>query len=253
MNDVNAPPAANESVGLSKKQLGKRKMTAVQLELEYAKMPRVVVDSDDEAPRCGTPMHVRQSRAAAVNALAELEPNVPVSTVVPFVGAQHEATEDYAWAADIDMLFRSDDSQRNDARRAPSVSNAVLFGGEDTDGVSSTDTDDIYDNADPDRMVQDPFSPWLRVPAHEAASMLDSEQRYRSEHNMPLLFRDPLDSEHWIEHCIEHWIEPLDEMPVRAVPIPDGVTTEVVCEDIAGGVGEGVVVQSLALPAETYD
>lgn len=98
----------------SDKALRKRPMTTEQILLEYAKEPqaRSGYDSDDECPvRSGTPVHVRQARAAAVANLENMPPVPPVDIVaaakhtVSFRGADLRTCVEREWMDELERAL----------------------------------------------------------------------------------------------------------------------------------------------------
>jgi len=135
-------------------------MTTAQLEVEYAKMPRVQYDSDDEPIKC-QPM--RMSNIAIATTTHE-------NNIV-------DLTEAFLDTHDIDDIY--DEAVQ-----------AVEF-----DPAYSP----VHTGANPDSMVQDPFNQEARCTLKERDEILHDEQEYRESHGMPLLIQDPEDPEHWID------------------------------------------------------
>lgn len=114
-DDAPSATAEGGAPKLSKKALGKRPMTTEQIMFEYSKMPKGLsgYDSDDDGPvRCGTPVHVRQDRAAAVANLENIPPMPPLSAtadtnIVAFRGADLRSPEtvEREWMEDLERAF----------------------------------------------------------------------------------------------------------------------------------------------------
>ena len=139
-------------------------MTAAQLLLEHAKTPRLEYDSDDD------PIRFQPLRTSEHHVIAD--------TVVAEVTAALLDPDD-----DDDLYDPYDPGVERVLDTTRRYSPVAVAG------------------ANPDSMVQDPFSPAKRCTLKERDELLHDEQEYRKAHNMPLLVQDPDDSEHWIEPC----------------------------------------------------
>lgn len=183
----------------SEKALGKRPMSAAQLAVYNAKLPRVAnYDSDDEHPLHQPP-------------LPGGEPRVPMQPVHPLGGGPRNQgrhpnvvinlTDTFADDI-VDELYADDDEGRprtpvhtNRRRRA----NFELFGSDSETDEPDPDADTPLRMQDASERVQDPFNPDLTCTAAERDAILEGEQEWRMAHNVPPLVRDPLDPEHWVD------------------------------------------------------
>lgn len=159
------------------KKLGKRPMTAVQLEAYYAKQPKLAIDYDSDVEREPLRTSTLSNWATA--------PQMAYAVSVQ-VAAEDEHARDLLEALNRDSPMPASPPHTRDAAIAEL---ANLFG----DTASNRD--------DPGRLVPDPFLPdeYPRLTAVERDAAVEDEQYRRRQHGLPLLHRDPEDEDRWVE------------------------------------------------------
>ena len=186
---VGAPVSMNLVHEPYNKKRRKRPMTSAQLAEMYARQPRVDYDSDDEPMRNGTPEHERHARAIAAEAMSL--PTDALEPVVQFHCEQNPPTHpDEEWMRELEAVL----SVRRDEAHRQWSSDSVRVGTRETEknGLCGA----LYD---PERVVADPFFPDLTCTAAERDACLEDEQERRCEEGLPLLVRDSVNPEHWVE------------------------------------------------------
>ena len=180
------------------KKLGKRPMTALQLEAYYAKQPKLAIDYDSDVER--EPLRTstlsnwttapQMAYAVSVQVAAEdehardlleaLNRDSPMPASPPHTPVPHTPHTAY---------ITSDNRDNRDNRDAAIAELANLFG------------DTASDRDDPGRLVPDPFLPdeYPRLTAVERDAVVEDEQYRRRQQGLPLLRRDPEDEDRWVE------------------------------------------------------
>lgn len=179
------------------KKLGKRAMTAVQLEAYYAKQPKLAIDYDSDVEReplrtstlsnwiivpspqmaYAAPLQMAVEDEHARDLLEALNRDSPMPASPPHAPVPHTPHTAYIT------------SDNRDSRDATVSELTTLFGG------TANDRDD------PSRLVPDPFLPdeYPRLVAVERDALVEDEQYQRRQHGLPLLHRDPEDENRWAE------------------------------------------------------
>ena len=175
------------------KKLGKRPMTAVQLEAYYAKQPKLAIDYDSDVDR--EPLHTSTLSNWANVRGPQLACTEPVQ-----VAPEDEHARDL-----LEALNRDSPMPETPRTPVPQTPSTAFITSDNRDAaiaeLANLFGDTASDRDDPNRLVPDPFLPdeYPRLTAVERDAIVEDEQYRRRQQGLPLLRRDPEDEDRWVE------------------------------------------------------